>query len=216
MDYEEDNLLKDLMLQYALQGFEDWQQHTDGEVQRRAGKLLHHRIFSSDGELRYGMSQSNFTKFFPMPKYGYKSEIDFCFFLPRYDNSEGRCTWSFVLFILLTKENSLVFRFEPAEDTGRRHDYAHVQFCQSVKDMDPAPIGVPDVMPERDPAFPLPSSNPVRLFLSMATAVHGRSGGVKAVIRQIFSTAERAPVGKKYEQILNDTLDECVMTESGE
>ena len=202
------DLLSDLMLQYALEGLHDWKQNTDEEVRNQARKLLSHRIFSNDGELRSGMAQPRPDKFFPIPRFGYKSEILFCCFLPRAQQPGVLDRFSFVLFLMLKNDNSLVFRFEPAEESGYRHNYPHVQLCQNVIGMNPPPMGVPTFIPERDPAFPLPSSNPLKLFLSMATAVHGRSGGVEKLIRTIFAKGSAVSASQKYFKALNEMLDD--------
>ena len=202
------NLLSDLMLQYALRGLYDWQQNTTDKVQSRARECLSNRIPSTDGELHYEFSKQAPEKFFPMPKSGYRPEIEHGFFLPRSNGYGVDGGWSFILFILLQKDNSLAFRFEPAQPTGCRHDYAHIQFCRKIGNNDLTPIGIPDWIPERDPAFPLPSSDPVKLFLLMATAVHGRSGGVKKVIVDIFQNASEPNKSNKYIDLLRKTLDE--------
>ena len=142
-----------------------------------------------------------------MPKVGYRSEIDHCFFLPRSIQSGATGGQSFILFILLADDQSLAFRFDPAEAGGKRHDYAHMQFCRTLNDVDLPFIEIPDWVPQRDPAFPLPSSDPVKLFLVMATAVHGRSGGVVQVIIDIFQQAGKTEMTKTYIDLLTQTLD---------
>ena len=208
------SLLIDLMLQYALRGLDDWENYTTEEVRDRARKCLSYRIPSTEWELRNELKKPTPQKFFPMPKFEKrqesrkKSEIEHCFFLPKPHNSGVNVGWTFILFILLEKDNSLAFRFEPAQSAGCRHDYAHMQFCQKIGNNGFTPIGIPDWIPQRDPAFPLPSSNPVKLFLQMATAVHGRSGGIDMVIRDIFQGASKVNDYKKYMTLLEKTLDE--------
>ena len=201
------DLLGDLILQYALHGFGDWKTGTPEEVQRRARTCLRNNIFESDGELRYGIGKSSEPKFVPMPKYGYRTNIEQCFFLPKKMGTTGAEAWMFVLFVLVTGTKGLAFRFEPAGDEGSRHNYPHMQFCRQIVGHDSNPIGIPDWVPERDPAFPLPSSDPLMLFLSMLISVHGRKGGIEDVITKIFQEANQAFKTRKYFTALRDMLD---------
>ena len=201
------DLLADLILQYALRGFGDWKTSTPEEVQRRARACLKNKIFENDGELRYGISTLAESKFVPMPKYGYRTNIEQCFFLPKKSKTAGAEIWMFVLYILISGSTGLAFRFEPAGDDGSRHNYAHMQFCRQVMGDDSDPIGIPSWLPERDPAFPLPSSDPLMLFLAMLISVHGRKGGIEQIITAIFQEANQAHRTKKYFDALKGMLD---------
>ena len=200
------DLLDDLILQYALSGFGDWKTSTPEEVRRRARACLKNNIFENDGELRYGIGTLAGMKFVPMPKYGYRTIIEQCFFLPKKLISADSEIWMFVLFILISGTRGLAFRFEPAGE-GSRHNYAHMQFCRQIMGDDSDPIGIPSWIPERDPAFPLPSSDPLMLFLAMLTSVHGRKGGIEEIITTIFQEANQTYRTKKYFDALKQLLD---------
>ena len=198
------SLLRDLMRQYAVQGLHDWRENTEERVRTRAVTSLGNKIASTDKELYFEIGRPRPTKFFPMPKFGYGKEIDYCFFLPRVYESNGLERWTFVLFVLTNGRENLAFRFEPASGDKGKHDYAHIQFCRTVIGADFVPAGIPAWIPERDLAFPLPSSDPVKLFLSMATAVHGRSGGVDKVIINMFQRANQVNATRKYIGLLTE------------
>ena len=210
------NLLRNLMMQYALQGLHDWRSRTNQAVQQRATACLGNRISSTEQELHFELGRPRPNKFFPMPKFGFGQDIEHCFFLPRLYRTENSENWNFVLFVLARGANGLAFRFEPASKDGNRHDYAHMQFCRRIMGEDFVLTGVPDWISERDPAFPLPSSDPVKLFLSMATAVHGRIGGVDKVIVDVFQKANQANVTGRYITLLNEMLDEPINVAGGE
>lgn len=209
------DLLRDLMLQYALQGLYDWTENTNRNIQQRARVCLSQKISLSDGDIRHKIVIPNPDVFFPMPKVGYRSGIEQCLFMPRSHGCGdlGSWSWSFILFILLADNNSLAFRFEPAQMAGQRHNYAHMQFCRKIIGIDHILGDIPSWIPCRDPAFPLPSSNPVKLFLSMATSVHGREGGVNNVIVDIFQKAGKTAKLKIYEKHLHELLDERIIVE---
>ena len=196
------------MKQYALQGLHDWNENTEEGVKQRAANCLNNKILSSEWELHTEIKSPRLAKFFPMPKVGYGRDVEHCFFRPKLYQAGGVENWSFVLFVLVQERKCLAFRFEPAGRDGSRHDYAHMQFCRNIIGEDLLISGMPDWIPERDPAFPLPSSNPTKLFLSMAIAVHGRSGGVDRVIVEVFQKASQVNVSKKYITLLREMFDE--------
>ena len=197
-------MLRDLMKQYALLGLHDWRENTEEGIRQRARECLGNRILSTDWELHTEVGRPRLAKFFPMPKFGYGRDIEHCFFLPKLYENDGIESWTFVLFVLVQEQNCLAFRFEPAGRDGGRHDYAHMQFCRSIIGEELLLSGIPDWIPERDPAFPLPSSDPTKLFLSMATAVHGRSGGVDKVIVDMFQKASHVNLTTMYMRLLEE------------
>ena len=154
----------------------------------------------------------------PAPNWGH-SGIEFCFFMPRTINDcYNHEQVAFDLFLLVKGENNLALRFEPADEVGYSHSYAHVQLCRKVGkgSSEFIPKGVPNWVPDSYPAFPLPSSEPLKLFLSMATALHGRSGGIDKVLREIFQKAGRPSKASAYLQVLDEMLDNSsVRTEGG-
>ncbi|HET7461453.1 MAG TPA: hypothetical protein VFJ82_09390 [Longimicrobium sp.] len=64
-----------------------------------------------------------------------------------------------------------------------------------------------DWIPVKYPAYPLGTSEPLKMFLAMATAIHGYSGGVLDVIRDIFTTAGRAGEVSTYIAELKKIVD---------
>jgi hypothetical protein len=46
--------------------------------------------------------------------------------------------------------------------------------------------GIPQWLPNHYPAFPIRSSEPLPMFLSMATSVHGYETGMKTILPQLF------------------------------
>jgi hypothetical protein len=69
------------------------------------------------------------------------------------------------------------------------------------------PHGVPRWLPDRYPAFAISSSEPLLMFLAMATAVHGYMGGVESVLQDIFQKAGRAAESLSYLNELRKILD---------
>ena len=114
---------------------------------------------------------------------------------------------SFELFALVGRDNSLAFRFEPADEESSTHNYPHMQFCARLLNRQLRPGGVPEWLPESYPAFPLPYSDPMRLFLAMLTSIHGREGGLDAILREIFQQAGKIAQWRKYASALDRMLD---------
>jgi len=196
------------MKQYALQGLHDWRENTDEGIRKRARECLGNKILSDDWELHTEMARPRATKFVPMPRVGYGRDVEHCFFRPKLYDNDGIESWTFVLFVLVQEHNCLAFRFEPAGRDGGRHDYAHMQLCRRVIAEELLLSGIPGWIPERDPAFPLPSSDPTKLFLSMAMAVHGRSGGVDNIIVDMFQKASKVNLTKKYISLVQEMFGE--------
>ena len=193
-------LLSELMKEYALHGMRQWRD-VDLDLRSLANRCLGNRVIDSEHELRYQIGRPSHDKFFPMPRGSYQSDLKYCFF--RTENRK-----SFLLCALVNDNNSLILRFEPADEPGFNHNYAHVQFCREDKGVGITPLGTPDWIPDSYPAFPLPSSEPLKLFLSMVTAVHGRSNGIQNIFLEIFQEAGRIGKYREYINLLNEMLDE--------
>lgn len=193
-------LLSELMKEYALHGIRQWRD-VDLDLRNRANMCLGNRVVDTEPELHYQIGRPSHKKFFPMPRGSYRSDLKYCFF--RTENGI-----SFLLYILVNDTNSLILRFEPADEPGWNHDYAHVQFCREDLGGGIVPLGIPDWIPDSYPAFPLPSSEPLKLFLSMITAVHGRSNGIQNIFREIFQEAGQAKKYREYITVLDEILDE--------
>ena len=201
-------LLRELLTQYALEGVSDWKE-TDNNTQRRARVRLQHNIVEDEWTARVQIkklhSQAS-MQFMPMPKHRNEGVGSF-FFISRNIGDDGERKLSFELFCLVNEENSLAFRFEPADQEGHAHNYAHVQFCRTMMGKGISPDGIPSWLPDSYPAFPLPSSDPLKLFLAMLTAVHGRFGGIEQVLQEIFQKANQTGKVKEYTKLLKEMLD---------
>ena len=199
--------LYELMKRYAAVGFEDWNA-TNGATRKRAQVCLQYQILESEHHITRTPA-----KFLPMPKLRGKG-IDFGFFMPRTINYHGHEKLAFDLFLLVSGSKNLAFRFEPADNPNRSHNYAHIQFCRKFRrgHSEFKPIGLPQWLPDSYPAFPLPSSEPLDLFLFMATALHGRRGGIDAILKEIFQKAGRTLKAVEYLELLDKKLDTCIIS----
>ncbi len=188
--------LIELMRLYALRGIADWKTAPD-ELRKRAVNCLGQTIADSEAEAVitintiYSAATLRKLRFIPMPKHP-KGGIERCFFLPIRENQPGdQNRTAFELFLIIAANDCLAFRFEPADLPKSTHDYGHVQLsCKMVKKTVEV-RGVPSWLPDSYPAFAIGTSDPLRLFLAMATAVHGYSGGIVSVLQDIFQKASR-------------------------
>jgi hypothetical protein len=65
---------------------------------------------------------------------------------------------------------------------------------------------VPSWLPNKYPAFPLSTTDPLKVFLAMITAIHGYTGGVVSVLQEIFWRAGRAQETLLYLDALKKML----------
>ena len=65
---------------------------------------------------------------------------------------------------------------------------------------------LPEWSPTSYPAFPVPAGNWTDMFLSMATAIHGREGGIDRLIQEIFQEATNPNAALKYKYMLDRIL----------
>lgn len=203
-----ENELLVLMEDYAVLGYVEWNETTSGRTRDREKIRLRHNIVESDWQTRSQVRNVHSRRpasFMPIPKYRHDG-INRCFFLPRRVGEDGDLTLAFDLVLFVTDDVELAFRFEPADSPGYSHDYPHVQFCRQVAERQLDLAGVPTWIPDSYPAFPLPSSDPLRLFLAMLVAVHGRSGGVDHVIRETFQRVGRPADADQYVRLIAEML----------
>jgi len=189
--------LIDLMTLYSRRGIADWR-NAQGELRQRARNCLGTAIAENDAEASvtirtiFNERNANRLRFIPMPKVP-TGGIERCFFLPiRETTDKGEEIASFDLFLLVARTDCLAFRFEPAHVPQTTHRYGHVQMSRKMLRKSIEPTGVPKWLPVSYPAFPLATSDPLRMFLSMATAIHGYEGGVTRVLQDIFRGVGRA------------------------
>ncbi len=200
--------LIEFVTQYALFGFADWNERLDGLRRSKALRNLQSSIVESEEEVRSLISDlqtTNPSKIIPIPQCGHIG-IERCFFVPR--KVDGICSWTlaFDLVLLVHGNLLLAFRFEPADGPSRAHSYPHIQPCRRVAQGRIPLDGVPGGMPEKYPAFPLPSSKPQDLFLSMLVSVHGHAGATEAVVREAFQRASRSRRATPFVNALHSLL----------
>ena len=205
--------LMDLMRLYARQGIADWndKSKTPYGVQKRARECLGAAIAENETEAFvtiatiYNNHNANRLRFIPMPKRP-KHGIERAFFIPvnRVDN-EGHIKTTFELFLLVKEKRCLAYRYEIAHSAPSVHDYDHVQMSHEML-RQTIPTAVPNWLPIRYPAFPLSTSGSLRMFLAMATAIHGYSGGLLWVLQEIFQKAGRSAEAALYVSELRKML----------
>ena len=185
--------LKKLMSAYSRRGVNDWKNEAASGLRVAASGCLHRAIVENDWEIgRVIDGTPRERKFIPMPRHGYKKKgFEWCFFLPKSVRGELK---SLTLFILVNhaRGDCLAFRFECS--SRGPHEYSHVQLTSKLSRSGlivPAQVGVgssclPEWLPVSYPAFPIPAKNWTEMFLAMATAVHGRYGGIDVVLQEVL------------------------------
>ena len=188
--------LKELLRRYARRGLADWQKLP--QKKRRTCNQLGLKIIEKDWQISNMLSKNPTDSYFiPMPKVNHRG-VEHCFFLPiRSPHKNGV---KFELFLVVDKQNCLGFRFEAA-DTKGTHNYNHVQI---TRQMTLSAKGIPTWLPESYPAFPISSTEPLDMFLYMATSVHGYKDGMQQVIEDIFQ--DNPSVGKSTVQRWQERL----------
>jgi hypothetical protein len=178
--------LTKLMKLYARRGVSDWNEAPDNSKQI-ARFALANRIAQNEWEanrtiaanLKGGADER--CMFIPMPRVNH-SGIMHSFFLPI--NEAGKT--AFDLLLIVDSEQSLGFRFEPSDPPDWAHGYGHVQFNRSMFRKTMAVSGIPQWLPNHYPAFPIRSAEPLPMFLSMATSIHGYETGMKQILPELF------------------------------
>lgn len=178
---------------YARRGVADWNAAPQ-ELRGRALRCLGAAIAENETEAnvaiytKYDPTRIGQMRFIPMPKHP-KKGIERCFFLPlREVQSGGKETVAFELFVLVARMDCLAFRLEPAHKPPSVHNYGHVQLSRKMLRRTIEVKGIPEWLPDSYPAFPILTSEPLRAFLCMVTAVHGYEDGCTAVLRDIFAS----------------------------
>jgi hypothetical protein len=185
-----------VMQLYAREGIQQWKAAPD-QLKRRAQACLGTAIAENEPQAFvtlatiYNGKDADRLRFIPMPKRP-KHGIERNFFIPvREYKPSGEIAVGFELFLLVSGMNCLAYRFEPAHPMPTVHNYNHVQMSQQLL-RKTIPTAVPTWLPDKYPAFPLSTTNPLRVFLAMITAMHGYAGGVVAILQDIFVKAGRA------------------------
>lgn len=196
--------LKDLMRLYARLGIAHWRAAPSASKQiasfALADRIASHEWEANrtiDANLKGGADERGM--FIPMPMVNH-SDILHCFFLPF--NHEGKMAFDLVLIVVT--EQSLGFRFEPADPPDWTHGYGHVQMNRSMFRKTMEVSGIPQWVPDSYPAFPIRSSEPLQMFLLMATSVHGYGKGMIPLLQDVF---ENKPIQvASYLELLKETV----------
>lgn len=182
----------ELMRLYARRGIADWKT-APHELRGRASRCLGTAIAENEAEAnvtiytKYDPTRVSQMRFIPMPKHP-KKGIERCFFLPlREVEAGGNETVGFELFVLVARTDCLAFRFEPAHKPPSVHNYGHVQLSRKMVRRTIEVKGIPVWLPDSYPAFPILTSEPLKAFLCMVTAVHGYEDGCTSVLQDIFA-----------------------------
>lgn len=194
---------------YAQIGFEHWKHNCSATDKLQAQTCLKNNIIENKSQIDLHPMRPLPEEFIPMPDHGHRN-IRTCFFRLLEISEGDRTQLSFNLFMVMNGDKNMGLRFEPADSAASPHDYAHVQFCRRFRG-GVKPTGIPTWLPQSYPAFPLPSSESLQLFLAMLTSVHGRGSsntrGVRKIIIEIFQKAGLANKASDYIDVLNKMLD---------
>ncbi len=203
--------LVDLLRLYAVTGIADWRL-APAELKKRARECLGNSLAENEAEATvtiytpFNDANASKLKFIPMPKHPQGGSPERSFFLPVMRKSDtGQYLANFELFLLVAAKNCLAFRFE-ASHPESVHNYGHLQLSKILLKKT---IQVPQLLewlPVVYPAFPLSTSDPLRMFLAMTTAVHGYSTGMLDVFRDMFQKASRARDSIPYVEELRQML----------
>jgi hypothetical protein len=179
--------LIDLLKLYARRGLEDWDK-APGLTKAQVSGTLANKVATKEWEasdtIEAVREEPNIhrCRFIPMPNVNHGG-IKQCLFLPIKANDD-RIAFDLLLFI--DGGRWLGFRFEPADSPASTHGYGHVQMNTSMFRKQVAVNGIPAWLPVSYPAFPIRTSDPLQMFLSMATSVHGYENGIVRVIQDVF------------------------------
>lgn len=176
-----------LMKAYAVLGMNEWR-HAGQEIKEKASRLLGKRLAQNDGQAEAAIKSlvrdEKRPYFIPMPQP--RPDIAYSYFMPMSDEVGT----SFDLLLHCRDDKWLGFRFEPADPKASSHNYGHIQMNRRMEGGGSIAVpGAPDWLPTSYPAFPLRSSDPVEMFLSMITSVHG----YPKFISKILDRAQLSP-----------------------
>lgn len=202
--------IEELMTKYAERGIAHWE-NAPLPVKQRALAALSSNVAEKSWEVQNTIKSLNGAgrKFIPMPRINHAG-ILFCFFLPIRTANGENVRFAFDLFLLVDDDNynCLGFRFEPADPPDHAHAYGHVQMnCKMLGGSLPV-NGIPQWLPDSYPAFPICSSEPLQMFLSMTTSVHGYGSGyadgMQGILREAFQN--RPLDAQRYLEKMNSFL----------
>ena len=167
------SLFRTVVHKYAMLGIREWKL-AGVEEQSSARARVGHDITDSEWEI-HAMFEGKNESFIPMPRGPEQKQIERAFF--RFTGETPQITFNLFILVAETKKG-VVLRFEP--DGLGTHTYAHFQFCEGPDGA--ARLWVPDSYP----AFPCGVSDPMGLFLYMATSVHGYKEGLMKILKEML------------------------------
>ena len=204
--------LNKLMLEYSKRGIQDWN-NANYDLQTKSMKYLSNSIAENENEINKIIYDNQKKPLFvPMPMQSSKGSrgFEWCFFLPKKNN--GRLN-SLILFLLVNRArgNCLAFRLETSIRQNTPHGYPHMQLTRKMAEPSSSSEnsikGVPEWLPDRYPAFPIPAHDPLEMFLCMVTAVHGFRGGIDDLLVDIFQRASLPSYALQYKRKLDKILN---------
>ena len=195
--------IDELLLAYARLGLQHWAS-VSLSVKRRARNVrvdIATQPAAAENAVtnpfRPFAANGNPMRLIPMPCK--QNKVYAAFFAPGVGGA-GPAGLSFDLVVLSQQGSPFAFRFEPGSDySTTRHGYDHVQLNESLGKRQVPMEGAVSPLPTTYPAFPIPSKDPVKRFLTLAVAMHGYPSGVDQVLDDAFKG--RANRQKTYLEI---------------
>ena len=199
----------EVMRSYIVLCINDWKIVPDG-VRRTIGRCIPTGVIAENQyeaiqsiSSTYNADDHSRLRFIPMPTN--RVNTGCFFFLPiLHVLQNGDRVRSFELLQIRTNKHCIAFRFDTAATHGR-HGYSHVQLCRKLQRKNIEVKCLPDWVHISYPAFPSPGHDPLGMFLTMATAVHGLdNGGFRSLLQEIFHN--RISQARTYIQELHTVL----------
>jgi len=192
--------LRGLLLPYSRAGVGEWRRAKD-LLQRTVRNILGQKwIAEGVAEAENALARAGRgspEKLIPMPLGPGRVRFARAFFSPLVTDGGGSTRLAFEVVVIVAKKQALAYRFEPPHRDGT-HTYAHVQMSREVLGRILNVEGVPSWLPTSYPAHPLPSHDPLGLFLCMLTSMHGYRGGSQQIIRDVLLAESRSADVSRY------------------
>jgi hypothetical protein len=157
------------------------------------------RIALKEEEAEYALATSgnpDSAKLIPMPRIPGNVGFQQAFFSPLVTDGGGSTRVAFEV-VVIARGNILPYRFEQAMRSGT-HTYDHVQMSREILGRTYTIDKVPDWLPTRYPAHPLPSRDALGLFLCVLTSMHGYRGGSQEIVRDVLVKEHRSADAMRY------------------
>ena len=176
------SLVQKVVLEYAKLGIEEWN-GANSDVKRRARAFLGYDIAEEEWNIA-AMFKGADGSFIPMPRGPEQGQLEWSFFwfTGAWFDDTPRITFNLYILVREAKEG-LAFRFEP-QGLGT-HNYGHFQFSVKIGPQTAKTL-TPGWLPDSYPAFPCGVSDPMGLFLYMATSIHGYKGGFEEILADML------------------------------